>query len=204
MKVDTAKNLQATLGEAWVQARREWMGNARLRWGVRLIFATLWIWLALLAQDQAAAWRAEADESQAQMQRLSSLRSETGWPQRAEDARTQLESARALLWTAASQGQAEATLQDRLREMAAKAGLTIRELNIIAGDTKPISDGARPLRVRLIVDMSNRVALTGFLSEVSQSPQLMIVDTLRLRPQAAAPRAEIEVRVLYREQAKAS
>lgn len=204
MKVDTAKNLQATLGEAWLQARREWMGNARLRWGVRMILATLWIWFSLLAQDQAAAWRAEGDEAQAQMQRLSSLRSETVWPQRAEDARTQLESARALLWTAASQGQAEATLQDRLREMAAKAGLTIRELSIVAGDTKPTSDGARPLRVRLIVDMSDRVALTGFLSEVSQSPQLMIVDTLRLRPQAAAPRAEIEVRVLYREQAKAS
>ncbi|MGQ3050326.1 MAG: GspMb/PilO family protein [Roseateles sp.] len=203
MNVDIAKNLQAKLGEAWLQALREWVGNARLRWGGRLILATLWIWLSLLAQDQAAAWRVQSDEAQAQVQRLSSLRSESGWPQRAQDARLQLESARALLWTAASQGQAEAALQDRLREMAAKAGVTIRELSIAAGDGKPTGGGARPLRVRLNVDMSNRVALTGFLSEISQSPQLMIVDSLRLRPQAAPPRAELEVRVLYRE-AKAS
>ena len=203
MKIDMPQGMPAALTASWNQARREWQGNVRLRWGCRLIVATLALWLALLAQDQAVAWRAEGEEAQAQMLRFRQLRSETNWPQRAVDAHTQLETARALLWTAASQGQAEAMLQDRLREMCAKAGLTVRELAIVAGDAKPVDD-ARPLRVRLIVDVSNRLALMGLLSEIGQSPQLMIVDVLRLRPQAAPPRAEMEVRVLYREQAKAS
>lgn len=203
MKVDAQKRPQDVAAEAWVKARREWLGNVRLRWGVRFIFATIWLWLCLLAQDHAAAWRTESDEAQAQLQRLKPLRSESNWPQRANDARAQLETARALLWTAASQGQAEALLQDRLRDLCAKAGLTVRELAIIASDTKPTADDARPLRVRLVVDMGNRLALMSLLSELGQSPQLMIVDILRLRPQAPQPRAELEVRVLYREQAKA-
>lgn len=202
MKMQAPSNLQLQLVEAWVKARREWLANPRLRWGVRFIFATIWLWLALLVQDQAAAWHAESDEAQTQVQRLTPLRRESNWPQRADDARTQLESARALLWTAASQGQAEAMLQDRLREMCAKAGLNVRELVNVAGDTKAVAEDAKPLRVRLVVDMGNRLALMGLLSELGQSPQLIIVDTLRLRPQAPQPRAELEVRVLYREQVK--
>ncbi len=202
MKMQASNNLQLMLVEAWVKTRREWLANVRLRWGVRFIFATIWLWLALLVQEKAAAWHADSDETQAQIQRLKPLRRESNWPQRADDARAQLETARALLWTAASQGQAEAMLQDRLRDMCAKAGLNVRELVNIAGDTKAAAEDAKPLRVRLVVDMGNRLALMGLLSEIGQSPQLIIVDTLRLRPQASQARAELEVRVLYREQVK--
>lgn len=203
MSAAASKPSSSPLVEAWANVRREWQASVRLRWGVRFIVATVWLWLTLLAQDQAAAWRAQGDELQAEAQRLKPLRSQTGWPQRAEDARTQLESARGLLWTAASQGQVEALLQDRLRELCSKAGLTVRELAILATDAKGTPDDARPLRMRLAVDINNRLALMGLLSELAQSPQSIIVDSLRLRPQAAPPRAEIEIRVLYREQAKA-
>lgn len=203
MKFSTAKPVPSALTESLTNARREWQANVRLRWGVRFIVATIWVWLALVAQDWATAWRTEADEARSQLQRLKPLLSEKAWPQRAEDARTQLEETRARLWTAGSQGQAEAMLQDRLRELCGKAGLTVRELVIIAADSKLTVDDARPLRVRLAVDMNNRLALMSLLSEIGLASPSMVVGVLRLRPQAPQPRAELEIRVMYREQAKA-
>ncbi|MBL8278845.1 MAG: hypothetical protein JNL93_19275 [Pelomonas sp.] len=203
MKFTVAKPVPSALTEGLANARREWQANVRLRWGVRLIIATIWVWLALVAQDWATAWRAETEETRSQLQRLKPLLSEKAWPQRAEDARTQLKETQALLWAAGSQGQAEAMLQDRLRELCGKAGLTVRELVIIATDSKLTVDDARPLRVRLAVDMNNRLALMGLLSEIGMASPSMVVDTLRLRPQAPQPRAELEIRVMYREQAKA-
>jgi len=195
--------LHKQLADGWQQALREWHANVRLRWGLRLIVATVCVWLALLAQDQAQAWRVEADEVRSEFQRLQPLRAETQWAQRAVEAGAQLDAARALLWTAASQGQAEAKLQDTLREMCGKIGLPVRELTMAAVDAKPGADGSRPLRARLVIDMSNRLALMALLAEIGRTPQMMMVDSLRLRPQTGPARAEIEVRVLFRPQEKA-
>lgn len=188
------------IGAAWRQARAEWQANVRLRWGVRLVVITLWIWLALVAQDHAQVWRTEAGEASAELERLQPLRAQTQWSQRAEAARVQLEAARAMLWPSASQGQAEAALQDMLRELCTKAGLPVRELAVAAAAPaqQAGADGIRPVRARLVVDMGNRLALMGVLAEIGRSPRVMMVDSLRLRPQAVPARAEIEVRVLFR------
>jgi len=187
---------------AWLlalqQARSEWRANTRLRWGVWAILAIFWLWLALLAQDQATAWRGEADEARAELQRLRPLQSGGAiWIQRAEDGRKHLEAARSMLWSGSSQGLVEAALQDTLRAWAEKSGLPVRELAIVgAGERKAGSQPA--VRARLVVDMnSNRLALMGLLAELGRSPKLMLVDSLRLRPLAQPARAELEVRVLF-------
>jgi hypothetical protein len=190
-------SMGGSLGAALRQSRAEWQGNPRLRWGVRLIVATLWVWLALLAQDHAQVWRTETEEARAELERLQPLRAQAQWTQRAEAARVQLEAARAMLWPSVSQGQAEAALQDMLRELCTKAGLPVRELAVAAG-AQSGADGVKPVRARLVVDMGNRLALMGVLAEIGRSPRVMMVDSLRLRPQAVPARAEIEVRVLFR------
>lgn len=184
---------QATLQ----QARSEWRANARLRWGVWIILGIFWLWLALLAQDQAAAWRSEAEEARAELQRLRPLQKGGAiWTQRAEEARKHLEAARSMLWAGSSQGLVEAALQDNLRAWADKAGLPVRELAIVSAGERKV--GSQPaIRARLVLDANNRLALMGLLAELGRSPKLMMVDSLRLRPMAQPARAELEVRVLY-------
>jgi len=182
--------------QALQQARSEWRANTRLRWGVWAILAIFWLWLSLLAQDQATAWRGEADEARAELQRLRPLQSGGAiWTQRAEDARKHLEAARSMLWSGSSQGLVEAALQDTLRAWAEKSGLPVRELSIMGAGERARSQPA--VRARLVVDMNNRLALMGLLAELGRSPKLMLVDSLRLRPLAQPARAELEVRVLF-------
>nr|WP_316640639.1 GspMb/PilO family protein [uncultured Roseateles sp.] len=184
----------------WRQLRAEVAANPRLRLGLYLIAGTLWLWLLLLAQDQAVLWRAEADEAGAELERLKPLQAATQWPQRAEDARKHLEAARAMLWTAPSQGLAEAALQDNLRSWADKAGLPVRELNVSAAPATEATAnvaGLVNLRARMVVDL-NRIGLMSLLAEIGRSPKIMVVDTLRMRLVAQPARAELEVRVLYR------
>jgi len=182
--------------QAMQQARGEWRANTRLRWGVWAILAIFWLWLSLLAQDQAMAWRGEADEARAELQRLRPLQSGGAiWTQRAEDARKHLEAARSMLWSGSSQGLVEAALQDTLRAWAEKSGLPVRELAIMGAGERAGSQLA--VRARLVVDMNNRLALMGLLAELGRSPKLMLVDSLRLRPLAQPARAELEVRVLF-------
>jgi len=182
--------------QALQQARSEWRANTRLRWGVWAILAIFWLWLSLLAQDQATAWRGEADEARAELQRLRPVQSGGAiWTQRAEDARKHLEAARSMLWSGSSQGLVEAALQDTLRAWAEKSGLPVRELAIMGAGERARSQPA--VRARLVVDMNNRLALMGLLAELGRSPKLMLVDSLRLRPLAQPARAELEVRVLF-------
>jgi len=184
----------------WQRLRAEAAANPRLRLGLYLIAGTLWLWLLLLAQDQAVAWRAEADEATAELERFKPLQAATQWPQRAEDARKHLEAARAMLWAAPSQGLAEAALQDTLRSWAEKAALPMRELNVSAApvtDASATTPGLVNLRARLVVDL-NRVGLMSLLAEIGRSPKVMVVDNLRLRLVTQPARAELEVRVLYR------
>lgn len=184
-------------GRPWLaQMRTEWRSNARLRLGLLVVAAVLWLWLVLLLQDQARAWQADAEATRAEIERLRPLQSATQWPQRAEEARKHLEAARAMMWTAASQGLAEADLQDSLRSWAEKAGLPVRELTVSASSESGVP-GVTVLRARLVVDM-NRIGLMGLLSELGRSPRLMLVDTLRLRPQQQPARAELELKVLFR------
>lgn len=191
--------LPGPLHGPWVEIA----GNLRLRLALWVMLAIVWVWPLLLLKEHAQAWRTETQALQDEILRYRPLRAGDLWVARAEEAHRHLEAARAMLWAASSQGLAEAELQDTLRSWAGKAGLPIREISVA-----PVSEGAvvvgqaagaRMLRAKLVVDVPSRLALMGLLAELQRSPKVMVVDTLRFRAQAVpAPRAEMEVRVLFR------
>lgn len=191
----------ANAGPGWLQAlqraRGEWRANPRLRWGAWLIAGMAVLWLLLLAQDQTEAWRAEAETARTELDRLRPIQSAGGvWAQRSDDAHLHMEAVRSMLWVASSPGLVEAGLQDTLRSLAEKSGVTVRELAILAAADRK-AGAVQPIRARLVVDYNQRLTLMGLLSEIGRSPKLMMVDSLKLRPQAQPPRAELEIRVLH-------
>lgn len=194
-------DVAADAAPAWLQplqrARAEWRGNPRLRWGVWLIAGMFLLWLLLLAQDQTEAWRAEAETARTELDRLRPIQNSGSlWAQRSDDAHLHMEAVRSMLWVAPSPGLVEAGLQDTLRSLAEKSGVTVRELAILAGAERK-AGATQPIRARLVVDYNQRLALMGLLSEIGRSPKLMMVDSLKLRPQAQPPRAELEIRVMH-------
>lgn len=178
------------------QVGAEWQGSPRLRMGLLLIALILLAsgWMA--ARDLAAVWREEAAGLREQARRLQPLNGGQDWPQRAEDAKRQLEAARALTWTAASQGRAEADVQDTLRDWSTRLGLKLREISVLpAADVLP--GGVRSTRIHLVMD-HDRPAVLALLAELARSPRILAVEGMKLRPQAPSSRTEIEVRVLIR------
>ncbi|HLO96374.1 MAG TPA: hypothetical protein VK195_18855, partial [Burkholderiaceae bacterium] len=101
---------------------QEWRSNARLRAGVAVIAGIVALWLLLLAHDQAALWKQEALDLQAQAEQLRPFKGQSQWGLRADDAGKLIEAARELQWVAPSAGAAEARLQDALRAWCEKLG----------------------------------------------------------------------------------
>lgn len=194
--------MTAPTASRWLaELRSQWVGNSRLRWGLFAIGGILCAQGVLLLGDQSQVWRAQAAAIRADIDRVRPLTRDTGWPRRAEDARQQLDAARAMLWQASDAGVAEAALQDWVRASASKAGLSIRELAVSRPPAAPASasspSGAtiHVVRVRVAVDL-NRLPLVAFLAELARNEQVVVVDRLVLRPAAQPPLAEMELRAL--------
>jgi hypothetical protein len=141
------------------------------------------------------------------------IAAQTGWSDRAEQARQQLETARGLLWTEPERGLAEAALQDWVNTLSSKVGANIRERTLLrseAGDLRAVSapdaaasapsqlpPGHVQVRMRVVFDF-NPLVLTGFLAEVSPAPRLVKVERLRVQTGGKPGTVEAEISALVR------
>jgi Type II secretion system (T2SS), protein M subtype b len=196
---------------SWVAAlQTQWSGNSRLRWGLLAIGALLWTQGLLVASDATQRWRSEAAALREEASSTLPLARSKVWPGRADDARQQSSALRSMLWTEGDRGLAEAAIQDWLRLLAGKAGVGIRELAVArpAAVAQPASApaalpaGVQPVRLRLSVDF-NRLALMAFLAELARNEQVVVVERLVLRPASQPPSAEMDLRMLVTDKARA-
>lgn len=187
-----------------VALREQWAANRRLRWGLLLIAAILWIQGLLMLGDGAQALRQQSDSLREDVDRLQAQSRSKAWPGRADDARQQVDALRSMLWQEGDIGLAEAAVQDWVRALAGKLGLGIRELAVTrlgtvaapsaaASATQQVA-GVQAVRLRLSVDF-NRLALMGFLAELAQHERIVVVDRLVLRPVSQPPSAELDLRM---------
>lgn len=184
----------------WVQdLRSELTVNTRLRVGLLLIGGILWIYLLLLASDEAIRVRASTQSLREELGRILPLAKERGWPERESDAQQQLEALRAMLWVESDLGLVEARFQDWLRALAGKAGLSVRELMVVRGaaaDAKPTEPGqATAIKARLLVDM-NRLPLMALLSELGRHEHIVVVDRLAIHLNSQPSLAELDLRIM--------
>jgi Type II secretion system (T2SS), protein M subtype b len=190
----------------WAGLRGQWSSHRRLRWGVLVIGALLWIQGLLVLGDSAKALRQQADSLREDVQRLQVQARSKGWSGRADDARQQVDALRSMLWQEGDIGLAEAAAQDWVRALATKFNLGVRELAVARPGAAPAGApatalapqrlaGVQPIKLRVTVDL-NRLALMGFLSELAQHERVVVVDRLILRPASRPPTAELDLRLL--------
>lgn len=195
----------ATDGQTvWGSTRAQWQSNARLRWAVLAAIALLWLWLLLLWSDRIDARAAQADALRSAVERNKPLgRDPRLWPARADESGKQLAAMRAMLWRESDLGVAEAALQDELRQLASRVGVSWRELLVTRVDRpRTVADGSmtasahyQELRARMRFDF-RRDRTLALLSELAQTPRMIVVERLSILTGAQPPSAEIELRVV--------
>ena len=185
----------------WMRWRAQWSSSRVLRVGAWTIGGLLWVQSLLMLGDVAANWQKGEQAVREELAQMQTLAREKAWPQRADDARQQVAALRALLWPDADRGLAEASTQDWVRGVAAKAGLVVRDLSLVRSAVVPAAAAAsgvpgaqQAVRLRMIADL-DRVSLMGFLAELARNEHVVIVDRLVLRPAAQPPAAELELRM---------
>jgi hypothetical protein len=188
----------------WNRWRSQWATSSGLRLGAWLIVGLLWMQSLWWLGDASSAWRQREQALLDDLGRVQVLARERLWPQRADDARQQVDALRSLLWPESERGVAEAALQDWVRSTAAKAQLVVRDLALVRAVAAPPSTAAaasqaaaapRAVRLRLNAEL-NRLALAGFLSELARNEHAVIVDHLVLRPASQPPSMEMELRMM--------
>jgi hypothetical protein len=202
----------AALASAWQQASQQVQGNARLRAALWLVLGLVWLYALLWTGDWTVARQRTAQDLREQTQRLKPLQQRELWAGRDQDAADALARLRGLSWRAAERGLIEANLQDWLRAVASKSGLSLRDLRVLsdlgleagsptgaapAGATAPTASASSPtlLRVRMVVEF-NRAPAMGLLAELARNEPLVAVERMAIRTTIQPPVMELELRAL--------
>lgn len=185
------------LKAVWGSLAAQWLASPGLRLGLLAIATLLAVYGLLAGADEVERVRQGNADLRVAIQRATPLVRERSWTDRAEEARRQREALEGMLWVGADAALVDAELQDWLRTTAAKWGVAIRELELVRGDVaaRATRSSTRTVRVRLATDLKT-TSMLGFLSELSQSERLVLVDRLALRPASLPAIAEIELRML--------
>lgn len=185
----------------------QWQSNVRLRGVVLLALALVWVWLLLVASDHIDARTELAAQERAAVERNRPLSRGKAWTTRADESAGQLATLRTMLWREPDLGVAEATLQDELRQLTGRTGIALRELVVTRVVDRPRSGGDpaaaaldgkspyRELRARMVFDF-RRDRTMALLSELAQSPRIIVVDRFVAHTTALPPTTELEVRVV--------
>ncbi len=102
----------------------ELRNNPRLRWAVVLVFATIWLYAVLLIRDSVQDEGRRHRAATQSLARLQAQLAQTEWLSRVEPARTLAVQLEVRLWQAATDGLAQAALQDAINSVLLKSGVT--------------------------------------------------------------------------------
>jgi len=192
------------------ELRAQLADNARLRLALWAVFAILWIYALLVAMDQLPAERAAVESQRAELARLRSIESEAVWQGRLRDAQQLTAAAEALTWTELKPGLAQAEVQDWLRQVASKAGLSVRDVRLASDDNAAtgttrgaMADSRDLVRLRLQLEF-NPLSLVAFLNELGVAERGVSVERMQLKAWAKPPQAELDIRVRLRKAAASS
>lgn len=130
----------------WNQIQAEWQANKRLQ----AISITALVLFVLWVHVQLDGWRISKKEATAAAaaayQDTFAVANDSEWISRAEDASTYRQEMKTRLWSATSEGEAEAKLRDWLQKQAEAVGLSVTRITVEVG-VAPRGITYRPVHV---------------------------------------------------------
>jgi hypothetical protein len=188
---------------ALTNAANELRTNARLRFGVYAIVASLWIYGLLVLHDHVKREKTAWQGTEEQIVRIKNAAANVDWTTRAQDVKASLADYERLLWRDGSVSVSQAALQENLARTFAAAGVQVRATQIAAVDANApqssdptlasIADLA-PIRIRAQVDFRPQSFYAWLLTlnrdRIEKRPTV-IIESLTIRS-GATPVADIE------------
>ena len=158
----------------------EFIGNARLRWGVWLILGIVLLYCILVQSDRVAAVHDEYAAESERLTKAERLLERQDWPELLEAERNTHRELTATFWQAETEGLAQAKLQAALTGMI--EGLDLRNARVRSGVSQPVPDlpGIWRVQTRLDADYRPGVELQA-LHAMATYPKKLVVDRLDLR-----------------------
>lgn len=191
------------------QLRAQLAGSARLRIACWLVLGIIWLYALMWHAEYLQQQRNQLDDLRTDLVRLKPLQNGSLWAERAQEAKAHLDALNSMQWQEGSVGLAQAAVQDWLRQVCSKAGLTVKDIRLAAAEAPGSSDSAvgvpggprtgaispipGSVRVRLSVEFKP-LALAVLLQEMSRHERIMVVERLQFRTWLPTPQAEIDVR----------
>lgn len=188
---------QSQISAAVNDAREQWRANPRLRYGVYIIAAIMWLYCILGLRDSVTAKREAWASAEARIARARVLANSGDWVSRANDVKSAMTDYESLIWKEGSLGLAQAAVQESLNRTLASAGLIARQVKVTVGDAPLSAEMAEivPIRARVLVDFRPAAVntwLTTIARDVSDKKPAIMIESLSIRG-APAPFAEIEM-----------
>jgi hypothetical protein len=173
----------------------------RLRIGIALAAALLWVFVLLELADRVDAAQTAELRASSQVNRLRLLASEEQWPAFRDTVNQRLAEFRARAWREESEGLVQARVQDWMLERMTESGVTQRELSVSLPselDTEqgaPLPDEMRLVRARVVFDFQP-ASFHSLMEALSVAPNWVWVERLQVR-NWGTPTVELELGALF-------
>lgn len=166
--------------------------SPRLRLGLALILAVLWLNGILSLRDELAAEAKRQIQSLSQIARVRQYATQTEWPERAKQARiTQME-LEERLWRSSTQGLAQAAVQDWLTQGLSQSGVGRPEVSLVQGADAAKADGEGgpwKIKAKLMFDFSPQ-SFSAWMSKLASHDRQIVMEQLIVRMEPV-PRVEM-------------
>ena len=174
----------------------ELRNNARLRVGVALILAVLWVYAILLLRDARDAAVGEYRNASVKLARLQAVEQQADWGERLNAAKTLQAEIESRLWRGATLGLARASFQDFLGQQMRQAGITRPSVAMGTADEESRSEGAQTgltddlwkVKAKLVFDF-NPLSFNKLFVQLANHPHRVVVESLHVTKEPV-PRVE--------------
>ena len=190
-------SVQEQINAALTDTREQWRSNERLRFGVYIIIAIIWLYGILVLRDSVAAKREGWLAAETRIVRSRAIANSGDWANRASEVKAATSDFETLLWKEGSLGLAQAAVQESINRALAGGGLIVRQAKVSVSDSPLAADMPEivPIRARVLVDFrpaAVNVWLASMARDVGEKKPAIMVESMSIRG-APAPVADFEL-----------
>jgi hypothetical protein len=162
----------------WAESATNWRAGI----GLIAIGALLGIYGLVALHRATTAQISVYTQNYAQLERIVAVAREHEWPQRAEDSAKLRQALESRLWTAESEGVAQADLQAWISGVGHEIGMPMFDIRVESAKPKELPADLRQITATITAQPSE-AAVVALLERIVQAPHLTVISRLHVRQQ---------------------